>query len=87
MNQAFRSKSFHWPSIEDRCYVPDTHILCRIEAPTTTTGRQYYITEADINRNKAEVQNQEMLKASLKTGGTPTRVMYFVSLVDIILDT
>lgn len=65
MNPAFPSTSFHWPSREDRCYVPDTHILCRIEAPITMTGRQYHITEAGLNRIKAGVQKLEMLKVSL----------------------
>ena len=34
------SRSFHWPRVDDICWVPITHLLCAIDAPTTITGRQ-----------------------------------------------
>lgn len=38
--------SFHWPVREDVCWVPNAHILCRIQVPTTTRrGRQYKLEE------------------------------------------
>ena len=37
------SRSYHWPSREDLCWVPNTHILCSIKTPTTATWRRNQI--------------------------------------------
>lgn len=42
------ARSFHWPNREDCCWVPQTHVICKIEVPTTATGRQYYLAKQDI---------------------------------------
>ena len=42
------SPSFVWPSFEDICWVPNNHILCKIDSPPTKTGRSYVVSEADI---------------------------------------
>ena len=42
------SASFAWLSFEDICWVQNNHTLCRIDSPTTTTGRSYVVSEADI---------------------------------------
>jgi len=48
------SRSFHWPRVDDICWVPITHLLCAIDAPTTITGRQagrqYRITQLDVKK-------------------------------------
>ena len=31
-------KIFSWPSVADKCFVPESNILCIITAPTTITG-------------------------------------------------
>ena len=43
-----QSLSFVWPSFEDFCWAPKNHILCKIDSPTTKTGRFYVVSEADI---------------------------------------
>lgn len=45
----YPSRSFHWPSREDLCWVPNTHILRSIKTPTTATGRQYQICIEDVS--------------------------------------
>ena len=47
------SRSFHWPTRRDICWVSLTEIICLIEAPGTATGRTYNISEAELlNINK-----------------------------------
>ena len=41
------SKSFKWPQREDVCWVSRYHILCKILAPITKTGRLYDISVTD----------------------------------------
>ena len=31
-------KTFSWPSVADKCFVPASNILCIVTAPTTITG-------------------------------------------------
>ena len=45
MHPHWLSPSFNWPSTGDICWVPITKVLCNIEAPTTSTGSQYLISE------------------------------------------
>ena len=34
-------KTFSWPSVADKCFVPASNILCVMTAPTTITGRNF----------------------------------------------
>ena len=38
--------SFQWPHV-DICWVPNNHILCKIDIPITPSGRFYSILEYD----------------------------------------
>ena len=40
------SRSFQWPHVDDICWVPNDHILCKIDIPITS-GRFYSILEHD----------------------------------------
>ena len=42
------SSSFHWPPKDDICWVPRPSIICKIPPPTTTSGRQYSITDVVV---------------------------------------
>jgi len=44
------SKSFSWPAVADKCFVPLANILCSISSPITTTGRVYRISEEDYTK-------------------------------------
>jgi len=48
------ARSFHWPAREDTCWVPLQGILCLIEPPLTTNGRQYHLDKKskDFLENK-----------------------------------
>lgn len=39
------SASFTWPSKDDICWVPNTHIICKIDIPLTDTGRTYHLSK------------------------------------------
>ena len=41
------SRSFQWPNIDDICWVPNEHILYKIDIPTTSSGRSYNIKQED----------------------------------------
>ena len=41
------AKSFCWPNHEDICWVPFTNIITILNAPTTTSGRVYQITDEE----------------------------------------
>ena len=41
------SRYYRWPQREDICWVPHAHVLCKITAPTTATGRSYQISTED----------------------------------------
>ena len=49
MHPHFPSLSYRWPAFEDACWVPSTHILTTIEAPSmsSVSGRQYHISSQD----------------------------------------
>ena len=49
------SPSFVWPSFEDICWVPNNEILCKIDSPSTKTGRSYVVSETDILRIVSKV--------------------------------
>ena len=46
MHPHFPSLSYRWPAFEDVCWVPFTHIITTIEAPSMS-GRQYHISSQD----------------------------------------
>ena len=39
------SLSFKWPSKDDICWVPNIHIIFKIDIPRTETGRTYHLLE------------------------------------------
>ena len=49
MHPHFPSLSYSWPAFEDVCWVPSTHIITTIEAPSmsSVSGRQYHISSQD----------------------------------------
>lgn len=42
------ARSFSWPSKYDNCLVPVTHILCTIDPPATSDGRQYIFSNLKV---------------------------------------
>ena len=44
------ARPFFWPSREDLCYVPYNHILLSIGMPSTSSGRQYRISDKDFSK-------------------------------------
>ena len=43
MHPSFPARSFFWPAREDICFVPYGNIVCNVDPPSTSTGRQYII--------------------------------------------
>jgi len=44
------SSSFRWPPKDDICWVSRPSIICTIPPPTTTTGRQYSISDSVVTQ-------------------------------------
>ena len=44
------SPSFKWPNKDDICWVPNIHIICKIDAPLTETGRTYHLSEDNVKK-------------------------------------
>ena len=53
-------KTFSWPSVADKCFVPASNILCVITAPTTITGRVYRISDNDFEQTLKTYENHKM---------------------------
>ena len=53
-------KTFSWPSVADKCFVPASNILCVITAPTTITGRIYQISDTDFEQTLKAYENHKM---------------------------
>ena len=53
-------KTFSWPSVADKCFVPTSNILCIITAPTTTTGQVYWISDTDFEQTLKACKNHKM---------------------------
>ena len=53
-------KTFSWPSVADKCYVPASNILCIITAPTTITGQIYQISDTDFEQTLKAYENHKM---------------------------
>ena len=47
MHPSYPSRSYHWPSQDDVCWVPSTNLLLKVDTPMTVTGRQYNISEIE----------------------------------------
>ena len=47
MHPSCPSRSFQWPHADDTCWVPNDHILCKIDIPIASSGRFYSILEHD----------------------------------------
>ncbi|XP_065679120.1 uncharacterized protein LOC124814871 [Hydra vulgaris] len=45
------ARSFKWPSKESQCWIPDVHIICKVEVPITKTGLCYYLAKEDLKKN------------------------------------
>ncbi len=56
MHPPYPARSYTWPTREDTCFVPLVNILCTISTPetVTSTGRQYKISEADVQKIEDE---------------------------------
>ena len=53
-------KTFSWPSVADKCFVPALNILGIITAPTTITGRIYQIWDTDFEQSFKAYENHKM---------------------------
>ena len=71
------SKTFSWPSVADKCFVPASNILCVIRAPTIT-GRMYRISNTDFEQTLKVYENHKMLTCIYKS---VVRIWSFLSLV------
>ena len=47
MHPSYPSRSYHWPSQDDVCWVPSINLLLKVDTPMTVTGRQYNISEIE----------------------------------------
>ena len=47
MHPSRPSRFFQWPHVDDICWVPNDHILWKIDIPITSSGRFYSILEHD----------------------------------------
>ena len=54
MHPSCPSRSFQWPHVDDICWVPNDHVVCKSDIPITSSGRFYSILEHD--RKLAEEQ-------------------------------
>ena len=45
MHPSGPSRTFQWPHVDDICWDPNDHILCKIDIPITSSGRFYNILE------------------------------------------
>ena len=44
------SASFIWPSKDDIIWVPNIHIICKIDIPLTDIGRTYHLSEVNVKK-------------------------------------
>ena len=62
MHPHFPSRSYCWPSREDKCFVPTVNVLCRVEPPSTNTGRQYKLESKDIKTIEDELKKKDVVE-------------------------
>ena len=53
-------KTFSWPFVADKCFVPVTNVLCVITAPTTITGQMCRSSETDFEQTLKAYENHKM---------------------------
>ena len=53
-------KTFSWPSITDKCFVPASNILCVIAAPATIAGQMYWISDTEFEQTLKAYENHKM---------------------------
>ena len=53
-------KTFSWPSVADKCFVPASNIYWVMTAPTTITGRMYRISDTEFEQTLKAYENDEM---------------------------
>ena len=53
-------KTFSWPSVADKCFVPASNILCIITAPRTITGQMYQISDTEFEQTLKAYENHKM---------------------------
>ena len=53
-------KTFSWPSVADKCFVPELNILYIIKAQTTITGSMYQISDTDFEQTLKVYENHKM---------------------------
>ena len=51
MHPSGPTRSLYWPFKDYLCWVPETKLICKVNAPVTISGRQrkYSIDENDIH--------------------------------------
>ena len=54
MHPPYQSRSYRWPVREVFCWVPNTNVITKIDAPSlcTVTARQYQLSQADIQNTE-----------------------------------
>lgn len=59
MKRSVSAKTFTWPDKDDICWVPVTHILCRIESLNVQSGggRCYGISLKELNDTLRSFEN------------------------------
>ena len=53
-------KTFSWPPVADKCFVPVSNILRIITAPTTITRQMYQISDTDFEQTLKAYENHKM---------------------------
>ena len=62
MHPHFPSTSYCWPRRADECYVPKVNVVCKINPPSTRTGRQYSLESNDIKRIEDEMRKKDIVQ-------------------------
>ena len=59
MHNHLPTRSLKWPTRDDVCHVPRTHIICTIETPSllTSTGRQYVLNSDDLKKTETAINS------------------------------
>ena len=55
MHASFPTSNYHWSQQNDKCFIPENHVVCIIGAPVTPTGHQYHLQPTDISRIQANI--------------------------------
>ncbi len=60
MHPAFPARTYVWPRNDDICFVPHIHMLCKVGAPITRSGRTYSLIQSDICMIENELKKQKL---------------------------